>query len=132
VVPLDTGRDNELVRFPPQSSFFEMSDSADTDDPVNTPRTVSKELPTVFIASVPEDAGVNEYHFVDPVEPNVMGSFVSRVAPEFESEILPLAPERTRAAEKKSLLPTSERVTEFENAENEEAPADELADTLNW
>ena len=131
MIPLDTDTDNELVRLPPESSSLATIDNPDTDDPVNTPRTVSKELPTVFIASLPDDAGVNEYHFVDPVEPNVMGSFVSRVAPEFESEILPLAPERTRAAEKKSLLPVTERVTSFENAENEETPADELADTLN-
>jgi hypothetical protein len=108
-----------------------MSDSDDTDNPVNTPRTVSKELPMVLTASVPEDAGVNEYHFVDAVEPNVMGSFVSRDAPMFESVMVPLAPERSRGAEKKSLLPVRERVTVFENAENEEAPADELADTLN-
>ena len=132
MVPLDTDRDNELVRFPPQSSFFEMSDSADTDDPVNTPKTVSKELPKVLTASVPEDAGVYLYHFVNAVAPYVKGSPVSRVAPEFESVMVPLTPESTRADAKKSLLPSTESVTAFDNAENGETPADELADTLNW
>ena len=49
---------------------------------------------------VPLEAGVYEYHFVEAVEPHVVGSPVSRVAVVLVSSVEPLVPEITRGEEK--------------------------------
>jgi hypothetical protein len=89
----------------------------ETDDPVNTPNTVSNELPLVSTVRNPLEDGVYEYHFVDEVAPCVVGSPASRVADVLLSFVEPLVPERTRAEEKKSLFPEVETTTEFDNVE---------------
>lgn len=68
---------------------------------------------------------------MEAVALTVVGSPTSRVADVLVSVVEPLVPERTRAEEKKSLLPDVETTTELDSDENGDVPADEDADTLN-
>jgi hypothetical protein len=93
---------------------------------------VSNELPLVLTPSVPLDPAVNLYQRVDAVAPATVGSPCSRVADVFESNTVPLSEDKARADAKKSLFPEAETVTEFDNAEYDDVPAEDVADTLNW
>ena len=131
-MPDETDTDNRLALPSPESSSDARAVRAETDEPVNTPRTVSNELPLVLIPSVPLDPGVILYHRVADVAPKTVGSPVSRVADVFESNTVPLSEDRTRADVKKSLFPDAETMTEFDGDEYGEVPAEDVADTLNW
>jgi len=100
VVPDDTGSDTKLFDPSPSSSSLAMFTNEETEVPVKTPNTVSNELPLVLTVKVPLEDAKNEYHFVEAVEPLVIGSPVSRVAVVLVSFVEPLVPESTRADEK--------------------------------
>ena len=85
MVPAATGADNRLAVPSTESSSVATLVSADTDDPVYTPSTVSNELPFVFTLRVPELDGTNEYQRVEAADPAEIGSPVSRVAVELVS-----------------------------------------------
>jgi hypothetical protein len=132
VVPDETDTDNRLAVPSPESSSDARDVRALTDEPVNTPRTVSNELPFVLTLREPVEFGVKEYQRVDAVAPATVGSPCSRVADVFESNTVPLSEDNARADAKKSLFPEAETVTEFDNDEYDDVPAEDVADTLNW
>jgi len=132
VVPDETDTDKRLALPSPESSSDARGVRVETDEPVKTPRTVSNELPLVLTLREPVEFGVMEYQRVDAVAPATVGSPVSRVADVFESNTVPLLEDSARADAKKSLFPEAETVTELDNDEYGEVPAEDVADTLNW
>src|SRR5690242_6100125 len=101
LVPATALKVTRLVRVPPkgESSFEATSVSADTEEPVKTPRIVSKLLPEVELVTLP-DAGAVQNHQTDAppaVYETIEGSPASFVAPTFEPVTFADEPLRTVA-----------------------------------
>src|SRR5438552_11216400 len=85
-MPLRALKLHWLVRGPPPaSSFWQTTVRADTDEPVKTPRIVSKLLPAVETVTLPEDGAVQDHQTeAPPLLPAMAGSPASLVPPTFE------------------------------------------------